>query len=119
MSVREKLDASLKDRFAYQTAEYAEPLTTYRLKEALEAMADEIDNEVATKGTHLIIKGEIQKLSLKPGDIVVIHVKKKITADDANHIALQMSDIITREGHRNEIAVFTSEMQLSVVTPDE
>lgn len=109
MSVREKVDALLKERYAYQRAEYPELLAPFHLKEVVEMIADEIDNR------QLAFSGTIKRLRLKPTDIVVISMMNETEVERMHRVGTWMQEVLDEAGLKNNIAILAPGIQLSIV----
>lgn len=67
----------------------------------------------------LNLKGDIERIGLKPGDILSIRLSGEYSDPDSmGSIAWRMRKMLHDAGHENQVIVSDSRMEILVITPD-
>lgn len=69
----------------------------------------------------LTIKGDIQRLRLRPRDILVVrlHNERGYSGDQIEQIAEQARQFLRRVGFENEVIVLAREVSMQVIGPNQ
>ena len=60
----------------------------------------------------LTIKGDLQALRLQPGDILVASLSTRATAEEADHIAKRLNQVIEAAGLNNQVVIVSDGVRL-------
>jgi len=75
----------------------------------------EVDKQIAA----LQIVGEVAKLDLWPGDIIVLSTDWNLTVDQLARLRAQISETLGRLGVTNEFVFLTSGLRMNVIRPEK
>lgn len=63
--------------------------------------------------------GDVQRISLKPGDILVTKLSGEYSNPEVMHsIATRLRQMLHDAGHNNQVIVSDSRMEVLVITPE-
>jgi hypothetical protein len=69
-----------------------------------------------TDDTRIKYLGDVQRLALKPGDIIVVSVDAKISAEMAHRMHALVRDVV---GKQHEVLIISDGARIGVLSPED